>query len=390
MRSLLAIGLFCTTGLAGQEWVQLDDFPGTARDDAASFTVFDRVFVGTGLDEGFQLTNDWYVFILSEWRWDTIAPLPASGRQYASTFSLNDQGYLFGGVDASGPLNELWCYDPLTDTWSERTPLPAPGRYACAVFTQNDKAYVCTGMLEGGAPTNEVWAYDRITDTWTARAAVPGPPRHRATALENLVVGGADAAGNALTDAHAYTTVTDEWTERNDLPAPRYSAEAVENLLIGGASSASTLHADVWSHDPVNDTWTGALLPPFPGGPRRSAVSAPNLYLMDVGMIFFGTGSDNQQRYRDWWMLNFPVGVPEERQAQVRVFPNPAKGRITLEHPVHTSLDRILLLDGRGRQLHAWVRPLGALDLPQLAPGHYLLRCEGPALLATLPLVILP
>ncbi len=390
MRSLLILALFGSAQLAAQQWTQLEDFPGSARDDAASFTVYDRVFVGTGLDEGFQLTNDWYVFILSEWRWDTIAPLPASGRQYASAFTLNGQGYLFGGIDASGPLNELWCYDPLTDTWSARAPLPAPGRYACAVFTLNDEAYVCTGMLDGGIPTNEVWRYDRITDTWTARTAVPGPPRHRAMAFDHLIIGGADATGNALTDAHAYSTSTDTWTVRSDLPGPRYAAEAVDNLLIGGASSASTLHADVWSHDPSNDTWSTALLPAFPGGPRRSAVSAPNLYLMDAGMVFFGTGSDNQQRYRDWWMLTFPVGVPEERQGMVRVFPNPAKDRITVEHPVHTPLDRLLLLDDRGTLLHAWKRPSGAIELPQLAPGHYLLRCEGPSLRRTLPLVILP
>jgi hypothetical protein len=390
MRSLLLICLFCTSGLAGQEWVQLDDFPGTPRDDAAAFTVHDRVFVGTGLDEGFQLTNDWYVFILSEWRWDTIAPLPANGRQYASAFTLNGQGYVFGGVDGGGPLNELWCYDPLTDAWSERTPLPAAGRYACAVFTQGDKAYICAGMLDGGTPTNEVWMYDRTTDAWTARTAVPGPPRHRASALDNLIVGGADATGTALTDAQAYTTTTDTWTARSDLPGPRYSAEAVDNLLIGGASTASTLHADVWSYDLVTDTWSSAQLPPFPGGPRRSAVSAPNLYLMDVGMVFFGTGSDNQQRYRDWWMLTFPVGLRESDQGTLRVVPNPAQDRIIVERSVGEELRRIMLLDGRGRPVHTWDRPVGALDLPKLAPGHYLLRCEGPTQNRTLPLVIIP
>jgi hypothetical protein len=390
MRSLLIPALFCGAQLAAQQWTQLEDFPGTARDDAASFTMYDRVFVGTGLDEGFQLTNDWYVFILSEWRWDTITPLPASGRQYASAFALNEQGYLFGGLDASGPLNELWCYDPLTDAWSQRAPLPAPGRYACAVFTLNDKAYVCTGMLEGGTPTNEVWMYDRITDTWTARTAVPGPARHRAMALDHLIVGGADASGNALADAHAYSTSTDTWTVRSDLPGPRYGGEAVDNLLIGGASSASALHADVWSHDNSTDLWNSVTLPAFPGGPRRSAVSAPNLYLMDAGMIFFGTGSDNQQRYRDWWMLTFPVGVSEDRQEMMRVFPNPASDQVTIERPKDDVLDRIVLLDGRGTPVHAWSRPPGTLELPNLAPGHYLLRCEGHSLRSTLPLVIIP
>jgi hypothetical protein len=89
-------------------------------------------------------------------------------------------------------------------------------------------------------------------------------------------------------------------------------------------------------------------------------------------------------------MLTFPVGIPEQRQGMVRVFPNPASDRITLEHPAHTTLDRILLLDGRGTLLHTWIRPSDVLELPQLAPGHYLLRCEGPSLRSALPLVILP
>lgn len=376
MRSLLTITLLCWLRLHGQQWTQLPDFPGTPRDDAAAFTAVNGVYVGTGLDNGFQYTNDWYFFSMSEWAWSTVASLPASGRQYACAFAMEENGYLFGGVDASGPLNELWCYNTTTDTWTERTPLPGQGRYASAVFTIDDKAYVCTGMFSGGIPTNEVWEYDHVTDTWTQRAPVPGAARHRASAIMNMIAGGADADGNALADVHAYSPATNTWITQSAMPGARYAAEAAENLIIGGASSPTTLHAEAWSYDTVGDTWNSNALPPFPGGPRRGAVSAPNLYLMDVGMVFYGTGSDNQQRFNDWWTLTFPVGMGERTSPSMVMYPNPTTDRVTITGLPAFGKVRLRLLDNQGREVRQWEQGADAIEVGDLAAGHYQLIVE--------------
>src|SRR5687767_3486653 len=82
-------------------WEPLPNFPGTPRDDAAIFSFGSQIYVGTGMDVSFNLTNDWYRYSV-EWNgWSPAASLPATGRQYCSTFVIGNKGYLFGGLDAN-------------------------------------------------------------------------------------------------------------------------------------------------------------------------------------------------------------------------------------------------------------------------------------------------
>src|SRR5882672_7516282 len=119
MRGLASLLLVTAHSLCAQLWEQLPDFPGTARDDAASFTLGTDVYVGTGMEVGWGLTNDWWRFDGEEHQWEQITSLPATPRQYCTTFTIGSKGYVFGGLDANGPLNELWVYDPLADSWSQ-------------------------------------------------------------------------------------------------------------------------------------------------------------------------------------------------------------------------------------------------------------------------------
>ncbi|MCB0811367.1 MAG: hypothetical protein KDB96_18965, partial [Flavobacteriales bacterium] len=190
------------------QWYQLPDFPGTARDDAAAFAIGTDVFVGTGMEVGWGLTQDWYRFDGITWQWSSMAALPSSPRQYCSAFTLDNpddgHGYLFGGLDANGPLNELWRYDPTTNSWAQMASLPGEPRYAAVAF---HGGYVVTGLLQDGNATNELWRYEPSTDTWQQLTSIPGTPRHRACA-DNLlgpsVIGGADTAYTALADCWTY------------------------------------------------------------------------------------------------------------------------------------------------------------------------------------------
>ena len=112
VRNLFLIGILGASVASAQTWEQLPDFPGTPRDDAASFMIGDHIYVGTGMEVGFGLTNDWFRFDMISETWDPIASMPASPRQYCTAFTVDDTGYVFGGIDSTGALNELWAYDP--------------------------------------------------------------------------------------------------------------------------------------------------------------------------------------------------------------------------------------------------------------------------------------
>lgn len=356
----------------------MPDFPGTARDDAAVFHIHDKIYVGTGMEVGWGLTNDWYAFSMATMQWEPIAHLPASHRQYCNGFKLEDErGYLFGGLDNNGPLNELWRYDPLTNTWTQRASLPAEGRYAAAVIHTGSHAYVCGGMLANGEPTNEVWRYDHTSNTWSPRAPMPGPPRHRAAVVDHVVAGGADSGFQALSDAYAYSTFSDTWTAQPDLPEPRFGAAAAENMLLCGASSLEEFHNSVYYREWLTGEWNTTAVPPFPGGPRKGGVASTQSYIMDIGILFHGLGIQGQDRYKDWWALTYITGVAESDPPQLRLFPNPASTHITLVLPDHWPQVVYRILDTTGREvLTGHYVAGGRIGIESLAPGRYAIRVE--------------
>lgn len=376
MRQAILFLFLLGSNVHGQEWQQLPPFPGTARDDAAAFTIGHVIHVGTGRDVVFALTNDWYAFDMDLQQWSAIAALPATGRQYCSTFTQGGYGYLFGGVDDTGPLNELWRYDPVSNTWAALAPLPAPGRYATVAY---DNGLVCTGMLDGGVPTNECWKYAVDTDTWEPMAPVPGPARHRASGSGGipLVVGGADQDGNALSDAYGYDAIANTWATAPALPEGRYGADATTDpgtsttYVVAGASSATDFHNEAWSR--ANEAgWSP--LPSFSGGPRRGGVigfGTPSG--TNDRIIYYGTGSDDVQRYSDWWSYtNLWNSIPEGSTARLTLFPNPSVG------PVHLPFDHpagrlnFTVTDATGRILMTGTATR-TMDLGPLPDGQYMI-----------------
>ncbi|MEZ4740638.1 MAG: kelch repeat-containing protein [Flavobacteriales bacterium] len=311
------VAVVCTDQVSGQTWVSRADFPGTPRDDAAAFSIDGMVYVGTGRDVSFALTNDWFAYSPASDSWVSIAPLPSTGRQYCSAFSDGTYGYLFGGIDDDGPLNELWRYDPVLDQWQQRAPLPGPERYASVVVSDR---YIVSGLLAGGTATSECWEYFASLDTWTQRADLPGTPRHRASGGWS-VIGGADAAYNALSDCYEFDTFNGTWTALPDLPEARYGADAFRNTVVGGATSDVLLHADVWTLR--EGSWTNTPLAEFPPGGRRGGVIA-GASDQDGQSFYYGTGVDLVQRRSDWWLFSFSrTSINELEATALTIAPNP-------------------------------------------------------------------
>lgn len=384
MRTKLAAAiLLMSLSGRGQEWQQFADFAGTPRDDAAAFSHNCKVYVGTGMEVGWNLTNDWWRYDVIQGSWLQVASLPASPRQYCTAHAIDGIGYLFGGLDASGPLNALWAYDPATDTWSARTPLPGPGRYASASFTTNGKLYIAGGLIAGGSALSELWEYDPATDQWTPRADLPGPGRHRAAAISPLytlpyplVIGGADAAYTPLSDVLQYGP-GDAWTARAPLPEARYGMMASDSpyaLVIGGAVDNSTFRSDGFTYHPWTDTWSPFLLGELPDGRRGGAMGWAEC--SGIHYSFVGLGLDgNSTRRNDWYGTGYVFSVPEHAQGSLTVAPNPAQDFLTLQGQ-GSKLLHVRVVDASGAvalRRSDWPseRPL---PIGHLAPGAYMIH----------------
>src|SRR5690606_12103341 len=93
--------------LYSQQWSRLNDFPGSKRDDGAAAVLNGKAYFGTGLQEGWSSTSDWYALDLYSLGWEQLPDMPPNtGRQYACGFSAVNNVFVFGG-DNYGALSDL-------------------------------------------------------------------------------------------------------------------------------------------------------------------------------------------------------------------------------------------------------------------------------------------
>ena len=78
------------------------------------------------------------------------------GRACACACALDGKGYVFSGRDAEGNyLNDLWQYDPQTDTWTNMGITPLKPRVHAAMIAYNGAVYVGLGFAKGTAFSEE-------------------------------------------------------------------------------------------------------------------------------------------------------------------------------------------------------------------------------------------
>lgn len=391
----------CTGPWVTAQWDQTIDFPGTARDDAAAFSHYCKVYVGTGMEVGWSLTNDWWRYDVIQQSWQEVATLPATPRQYATAQTIDGVGYLFGGLDATAPLSELWAYDTDQDQWNARAPLPADGRYASTSFVANGKLFVVGGLIVGGTALSELWEYDPGTDAWTQRMDLPGVPRHRATATsiwhgseENgLVIGGADEAYVALDEVWRYEPSTDSWFAAASLPEARFGASSTtftdRALIVAGTTDNTTFLSNGLLYNSFTDAWD-----PFgdlPSG-RRGGVMGFSHDCSGYYFAYYGAGLDQDLvRHNDWFRTGYVFGVEEEGATRLALFPNPASDHITLGIPASWANASYRLKDGLGRiVLEGPADPAMAIPLTQLPPGRYECIVDNGSSNLRAPLIKLP
>lgn len=186
-------------------------------------------------------------------------------------------------------------------------------------------------------------------------------------------------SGEALADGYIYDPMADAWSPITAIPAGRIGADAVGDIdlgttyLVGGASSSTEFHADTWSL--TDGEWTA--LPYFSGGPRRGGVMAFGTSSgVNDRTIYYGTGSDDVQRYADWWSYTTLFdGIPEGDRMELTVSPNPSNGEVRVEGCCERGPLRFLVRDHTGRILLTGnVDRSGMIDLTTLSTGDYILH----------------
>jgi N-acetylneuraminic acid mutarotase len=312
---LMAIVASCTktstddTDITGN-WKRSSEFEGVGRTEAVTFTVGDKVYVGSGYD-GTNRLNDFWEYNQTNGTWLRKADFPGAARNSAVAFAANGKGYVGTGYDGLNRLNDFWEYNPSTNVWTRIADFGGTARYGAVAFSISDKGYVSAGY--DGNFLKDLWEYSPASNSWTQKASITGSKRTDATAFvynsKAYVVTGINN-GSYLNDFWMYDPVADAWTEKRKITSvsddsydddystyiTRSNATSfiMSNKAYLVAGSRSGVIGTAWEYDIANDTW--AEKTGFEGTARESALS---FTINNRGYVT--TGNNSSSYFDDLW-----------------------------------------------------------------------------------------
>lgn len=291
--------------IAQGSWKPLSDLSTSERENAVSFGLNQRIYIGTGAtDNGYQ--SDFWEFDPVVGTWSQKADLPGVAREMAIGFTAINKGFIGLGLSDGGELDDLWSYDPISNVWTEKKSFEAGQRYAATCAVENNIAYVGLGRDGSGSLTSDFWSYDPIADDWIQLTAYTGGAREFATSFAidgKVYVGlGNTTLTNVKKDLYEYNITGNSWTQKTDLTgvarssAVGYTSGASGVVGLGNDTNIDVLK-DFWLYDPQGNSWSA--LSDMEGAGRFGATVA---VLDDIAYV--GTGSSGGSRFKDFWKFD--------------------------------------------------------------------------------------
>lgn len=376
----IAITIYCFVSNA-QVWNQISDFTGTARDDASTFKIDNKVYCGLGLDAGFSCTADFKIFDLTTESWSDGVNLPSEEeRQYANGFSHQGSGYIFGGVNCSATyLADFWKFNPTTNSWTSLPDLPAIGRAGAISFVIEDTVYIVGGKTNGSTISSEVWAFDLISEQWSQKTNLPIDGIWRGisfSANSTGIIGlGKLNDGTLNTECYQYFPLTDSWQlipQLNLLPTI-YSmfSQIGNNGFIYGGMLEDLSYSNQFIRINLN-TWETTTLTTFPADARRGGIG-----FVGNTDFYISTGVSALARLNETWKASSVLGVEKESMMDlISIYPNPLKDEMMIQSEV--PIQRLEIYSISGNLIEQLTLNSMFIELPlQLENGYYIVKLKS-------------
>ncbi len=191
---------------AANKWTEVEALPTTSgsvgRQYATAFVVNNKAYVGLGFDGNFR--QDFYEYTPNAegGTWNQVTSFIGGKRQGASAFVVNGKAYVGFGRGNTGVVHQdLYEFNPGgSDVWVEKADLDGHARYSAVAVSLNDKGYIIGGIST--ASIKDVWEYDPVADTWTQKTAFEGSKRSYAIGftLNGVIYYGTGQEGVYLDD----------------------------------------------------------------------------------------------------------------------------------------------------------------------------------------------
>lgn len=218
--------------------------------------------------------------------WIKKTDFPASSRNFGLGFSIDGKGYFGMGHKQTKPFvyktyNDLWQYDPASDSWTQKSDFPGPGRLMARGFSVNKKIYVGFGYVIAASGPNaggndyqtDMYEYEPATNKWQKKA-----DSYLGRGDIFFVVGEKMYSVNPEYRAlNKYNQTTDTWFESKwgkSIPAPSHQHISGDNICFSSGEKEYLITAvrkkdkvlnQLWELDPNSMAWKQMKDLPLPG-----------------------------------------------------------------------------------------------------------------------------
>ena len=222
-----------------------------------------------------------YVKATDTWTSPTVMPQGGRGELVAAKLP-NGQIFVGGGrslYNANSEHNNVYWYNPSTNTWTAKNALPFAWYDARVVVLQNGKLLICGGRDTSATRLAVAYLYNHASDSYTAVASMnTARSNFAAVALDDgrvMVIGGETGAGS-ITSTEIYDPATNAWTAKASLPGPvqyHSAAASVDYVYVWGGATANAnaapLDDAIYAYSIERNSWD--TLVNFPIGFNGSA-----------------------------------------------------------------------------------------------------------------------
>ncbi|HEY4798138.1 MAG TPA: kelch repeat-containing protein, partial [Bacteroidia bacterium] len=288
-------------------WVQMANYP-TAVSGAAGFSIGTKGYIGTGFTSQGNISTFWEYDKTTN-VWTQKANYGGGEISLSVGFSIGNKGYIgTGGDTITVNSKQFWEYNPASNLWTKKAGLAGIGRNSAMGFSIGNKGYICGGVNQSNQiiALNDLWEYDPITNSWSQKANLPGLKRQYgigfSIANKGYIGLGADSlATKCYQDFWEWDQTTNTWSQKANFPGGKrfggygYSIGNYGYVGMGEDSTWKSYINDLWQYFPFTNTWKQVIS--FPGGARQLPVG------FSIGCSgFFGTGADTSyNNTNDWW-----------------------------------------------------------------------------------------
>ncbi len=388
MKKLFTLTLISLSFFAkADNWTQKTDFGGVGRFMPVFFAVNNLGYIGCGWDSMYHYLEDFWAYDPVNNSWTQKADFGGGKRSGTASFSIGSKGYAGMGGDSAGTLYiDFWEYDPALNFWIQKADFGGSISFNSVAFSIASKGYACADFGSSGF-INDLWEFDPLTNTWTL---VPVPSFVNIGSF-GLAIGnkgytglGKDSTGVMLQSFFEFNPQNYSWTQKANFPPGQRDGVACFSInnkgYVGSGFYQGNVFNDLWEYDPALNQWIQkANLPSF------SRNLAASFTLNNKGYFGVGknwTGLPLVTTYNDFWEYtpdgSTSVNEYSASNLQFTISPNPAKDFIVINYPLYNE-DKINLsiTDMQGKKIYESQLSQSAISVKNFSKGIYLVELNN-------------